>query len=176
MLTTGPPRATCGHWATGWFRGEIRGEVTYWLERGKPLPQGGMRGPSVLPLADTELLTTRDVPRLRGLLRRLGISGLLRHRAQFDPPPTDGFSTLRVPLEGGGEALVQVSIVLHTPTERSAHGLETGHARNSLKFEGGQWRATIEIDPRLRPEDADLGVVHEANEVAASCAACTGAG
>jgi hypothetical protein len=149
----------------GLYRGVIRGEVTYWLARGKPLPKGGMRGAEVLPLADAPLLGPRDVPRLRGLLRRMGLAGQLRHRATFEPQPVEGASTLTVPL-ATGSVDVRVEIHLRTPTERAGHGLETGHARNSLTFDGTHWKAVIEIDPRLRPEDADLGVVHEANEVA----------
>jgi hypothetical protein len=150
----------------GMYRGEIKGEVTYWLARGRSLPAGGMRGRGVLPLADTPILEAGDVAGLRGELIRVAQKGGLRHGADFGPVPLPDSTSMRVPLEGGGFAEVHLDIRIRPPNDPGAHGLESGHARNTLKLVDGKWQAAIEIDPRLRMIDAQLGLFHEVNEIA----------
>lgn len=150
----------------GIYRGIIQGEIVYWIPRGGPLPQGGMRGRDVFPLAAEPILQPSDVVSLRAELIRYAQLGGLRHLADFGPIPFPDSNTMRVPLEGGGYATVRLHIELVTPSRSAAHGLESGHARNHLTFENGSWVARIEIDPRLRAEDAQIALRHEVNEVA----------
>ena len=69
---------------------------------------------------------------------------------------------------------VMIDIEIATPTGTSAHGTESGPARNHLTFEGGEWRAKIQVDPRLSHEDALFALMHEVNEVAGIAAGLTG--
>jgi hypothetical protein len=128
-----------------------------------------MRGAKVLPLAERPLITEADLPEIRRLLVQEGAVGGLREKATFDPTPVPAES-MRVPVgldanAGLIYAAVQLDVALAAPGA-GVHGLASGHAANRLTFEGGTWRARIEIDPRLEPRDAQLALRHEVNEVA----------
>lgn len=150
----------------GMYRGKIGSETVYWTPRGGALPRGGMRGTTVFPLAGEPVLEPSDVAGLRGELVRTAATGGLRHRADFGLIPFPDSKSMRVPLEGGGFAPVELDIQIRTSSLPGAHGTESGHVRSDLRFQDGRWTAQFEIDPRLRREDAQLGLRHEANEVA----------
>jgi hypothetical protein len=151
----------------GVYRGTIHGETVYWIPRGgRPALGGAMRGPGVLPLASTDVLHPTDVADILGELVRVSRTGILRHGANFGTVPLPDSRTLHVPLHSGGSATVILDIQIRRPTGVGAHGAASGHARNQLVLESGEWRAQIDIDPRLRRDDAQLGLQHEVNEVA----------
>jgi hypothetical protein len=154
----------------GMWRGTIQGETVYWVRAGSRAPAGAMRGTGVLRLAPSAVLQPSDVVDLRAKLVVAARFGMLRFGADFGPIPFPDSRRLQVPRRPGSTLRTPVSmtvdIEIATPTGTAAHGTESGPARNHLTFEGGEWKAKIQVDPRLSLEDALFALMHEVNEVA----------
>ena len=154
----------------GMWRGTIQGETVYWIRAGSRAPVGAMRGTGVLPLGAAAVLQPSDMVGLRAELIRIARHGVLRFGTDFGAIPFPDSRRLAVPRRPGSPLSTPIHVTLDieiaTPTGTAAHGTESGPARNHLTFELGEWRAKIQVDPRLSHEDALFALMHEVNEVA----------
>jgi hypothetical protein len=136
------------------------------VARHQEVQRGGLRG-NVYPLAEKPVL---DEAARMDMLKKLGEDYFL----EAGPFKGTRFGTSRpevsrlvVPLEGGGEVTVVVTVKLVEVRGGGAHGEHGGQGRVSVKRRSdGQWTADVEIDPRLSRENADSALRHEVGEAA----------
>jgi hypothetical protein len=138
-------------------------------------PAGGLRGHAY---ALTNEVPARGGGTIGGLERTSGPEkvgqaikrlGPLTGDAQVQSPTRGGF-TLSVPDPAGGSARIDVAVEVRIRSTAdltaSVHGAEGGAARLVPSLADGQWRAVIEVNSRLHPEDLPHVIRHEANELA----------